>query len=164
MKELIFIRHAKSDWNNPLLSDINRPLGPRGLKDAPIMAARLRSLVPAVDHIVSSNTVRALETSSFFVKEYCMNIHGIESVPELYHAYPDEILHEVRNLNQLHRCVLFFGHNPGYTHLANMFSDYMIDNVPTCAFFKLEIHAYSWKEISPDNTRLTLFSKPRDDE
>ncbi|HMV23298.1 MAG TPA: histidine phosphatase family protein, partial [Saprospiraceae bacterium] len=62
MKELIFIRHAKSDWNNPLLSDINRPLGPRGLKDAPIMAARLRSLVPAVDHIVSSNAVRALET------------------------------------------------------------------------------------------------------
>lgn len=45
MKEVIFVRHAKSDWDHPGLKDIERPLAPRGMKDAPVMASKLKSLV-----------------------------------------------------------------------------------------------------------------------
>ena len=38
MRELILIRHAKSDWSNPLLDDFERPLNKRGEKNAPFMA------------------------------------------------------------------------------------------------------------------------------
>ena len=34
MKNLTFIRHAKSDWGNEFLKDIDRPLAQKGYKDA----------------------------------------------------------------------------------------------------------------------------------
>ena len=33
MKQLILIRHAKSDWGNPGLDDFDRPLNERGKND-----------------------------------------------------------------------------------------------------------------------------------
>ncbi|WP_146066749.1 SixA phosphatase family protein [Candidatus Venteria ishoeyi] len=41
MKTLILLRHAKSSWDHPGLSDFERPLNARGLKNAPKMGRRL---------------------------------------------------------------------------------------------------------------------------
>ena len=37
MKHLILIRHAKSSWDNIYLTDFERPLAKRGIKDALLM-------------------------------------------------------------------------------------------------------------------------------
>ena len=66
MKEVIFVRHAKSDWDHPGLKDIERPLAPRGMKDAPVMASKLKSLVNDVDHIISSPATRTIQTAVYF--------------------------------------------------------------------------------------------------
>jgi len=42
MKTLLLIRHAKSSWDQPGLSDFDRPLNERGKKDAPVMAKRVK--------------------------------------------------------------------------------------------------------------------------
>lgn len=44
-KELFLVRHAKSDWKDRSLSDIDRPLNKRGIRDAPLMAERLKKKV-----------------------------------------------------------------------------------------------------------------------
>ena len=41
MKNLYIVRHAKSSWDYPELSDIDRPLNKRGKKNAPEMGQRL---------------------------------------------------------------------------------------------------------------------------
>ena len=41
-KILFLVRHAKSSWKDPALSDHDRPLNQRGKQNAPLMAARLR--------------------------------------------------------------------------------------------------------------------------
>lgn len=41
MKQLTLIRHAKSSWDYPSLTDHDRPLGERGLRDAPRMGQHL---------------------------------------------------------------------------------------------------------------------------
>ena len=41
MKTVYLIRHAKSDWGNELLTDIDRPLNERGYGDAHKMSLRL---------------------------------------------------------------------------------------------------------------------------
>jgi phosphohistidine phosphatase len=38
MKRLILMRHAKSSWDDDDQSDHDRPLSPRGARDAPRMA------------------------------------------------------------------------------------------------------------------------------
>ncbi|MCU0239254.1 MAG: hypothetical protein MUC29_07415 [Pyrinomonadaceae bacterium] len=37
MKILYLLRHAKSSWDNPNISDFDRPLNQRGLEAAPFM-------------------------------------------------------------------------------------------------------------------------------
>jgi len=57
MKTLLILRHAKSSWKNNELSDHDRPLNPRGQRDAPNVGKRLRNedLVP--DAILSSTAL-----------------------------------------------------------------------------------------------------------
>ena len=67
MKTLIIVRHAKSSWDDPDISDFNRPLNERGKKDAPRMAKRLKEKDLAFNTVVSSPAVRALTTCEAFV-------------------------------------------------------------------------------------------------
>ena len=41
MKTLYLVRHAKSSWKHPELSDFERPLNKRGKNDAPFMGKLL---------------------------------------------------------------------------------------------------------------------------
>ena len=69
MKTLYVIRHAKSSWDDPTLSDFDRPLNNRGKKDAPTMGKRLaqRQVVP--DLLLSSPAERALTTCKIIAEE-----------------------------------------------------------------------------------------------
>ena len=61
VKKLYLLRHAKSSWDDPYLSDGERPLNGRGRRDAPRMGAALGSrLVPMTVHV--SPAVRAQST------------------------------------------------------------------------------------------------------
>ncbi len=42
MLQLTLIRHAKSSWDDPALSDFDRPLNKRGMKNAPLMGKIIR--------------------------------------------------------------------------------------------------------------------------
>ena len=75
-KQLLLVRHAKSDWDNPKLSDFDRPLNSRGEKNAPEMAKRLlkKGLIP--QQIVSSPAVRAITTARYFKKSLGLKNQG----------------------------------------------------------------------------------------
>jgi phosphohistidine phosphatase len=63
MKSVLILRHAKSSWKHPELSDHDRPLNKRGKRDAPIMGRLLKKedLVP--DIIMTSTAIRARSTA-----------------------------------------------------------------------------------------------------
>ena len=44
-KRLFIVRHAKSSWDYPQLSDFERPLNKRGKRDVPDMSQRFLELV-----------------------------------------------------------------------------------------------------------------------
>jgi phosphohistidine phosphatase len=70
MKTLYVIRHAKSSWDDPTLSDFDRPLNKRGKRDAPAMGKRLvhdDRVVP--DLLLSSPAERALTTCKIIAEE-----------------------------------------------------------------------------------------------
>ena len=63
MKTLLLIRHAKSSWDDPGLSDYERPLNERGKKDAPAMAEKLYERGIKIDAFVTSPARRARKTA-----------------------------------------------------------------------------------------------------
>lgn len=52
MKYVYLLRHAKSSWDDMILSDHERPLNRRGVKASAIMGKRLAKVSPAPDLIL----------------------------------------------------------------------------------------------------------------
>jgi len=61
-RHLLIMRHAKSAWDTNAKTDFDRPLGKRGIRDAPRMGLRLHKQGLTADHVVSSPAVRAKQT------------------------------------------------------------------------------------------------------
>lgn len=160
MKKVYFIRHAKSSWNDPGLSDIERPLNKRGFRDAPFMAKMLRGKNISPDKLISSPANRAFTTATYFAKELNIPEKAIVIRKEIYHAYPEEVLNIIRNLPNTDTEVLLFGHNPCFTSLANQFSKEYIPNVPTCGIVKIEAEVENWKDFEKAGI-LTEFHFPK---
>ena len=62
MKTLLILRHAKSSWKFPDLSDHDRPLNRRGKQDAPRMGRLLKEKGLVPDLVISSTATRAKDT------------------------------------------------------------------------------------------------------
>lgn len=147
MKTVYFVRHAKSSWEDPGLSDIERPLNKRGFRDAPFMAKMMKGKNANPDKILSSPANRALTTATYFSEALGIPTKGIVVRKEIYHAYPEEVLNIIRNLNDEDKTIFLFGHNPCFTSLANQFSDDYIPNVPTCGIVKVVAETNKWGEF-----------------
>ncbi|MEM9057810.1 MAG: histidine phosphatase family protein, partial [Pseudomonadota bacterium] len=63
MKTLCILRHAKSSWSDPDVSDHDRELNRRGLRDAPRIGRELAAHGIAPDAVFSSTATRARHTA-----------------------------------------------------------------------------------------------------
>jgi phosphohistidine phosphatase len=147
MKTLVIVRHAKSSWDNPSLSDHERPLTNRGLKDASLMGARLAEWGPPVDRVISSSAVRALTTAELITQEMGLPWDEIYIDDALYHATEEEMIDLIVEQDDYLDGLMLFGHNPGMTYLVNDLSDLDLDNLPTCGVAVLQFEVDSWSEI-----------------
>ena len=152
MKRLFLIRHAKSDWANSLLLDIERPLNARGHADAPHMAMHLKTKGFIPDLIVSSPAVRARTTAEYFAKAFNIPSESIDFQQDIYEADQRDIMHVISELPESAETVFLFGHNPTLTYVADNFSKKeRFDNIPTCGI--VEIHANTegslWQHFNP---------------
>ncbi|MCR2784218.1 MULTISPECIES: histidine phosphatase family protein [unclassified Microbacterium] len=135
MIRLGLVRHAKSDWGHPQLDDHDRPLNARGLRDAPVMAARLADSGFSPDVIVASTALRARTTAQFFGEQFAVQPRLL---PELYGASADELLEVAAR--QGAASVLVVAHDPGMSALAGRLSD-EIGHMPTCA-----VATFTWDQ------------------
>src|SRR5688572_28551819 len=92
LKRLILIRHAKSSWDSPALSDFDRPLNKRGEQDAPRMGRQLKEKEFAIDLFISSPAKRALTTCEKMAAILDYPSSKIKTARSLYHAEEDGIL------------------------------------------------------------------------
>ncbi len=161
MKTLVIVRHAKSSWDNAVLSDHHRPLSKRGLRDAPIMGARLAQWGPPVDRVISSSATRALTTAEIITQEMGLPWDEIQIEDALYHASEEDILDLINEQDDYLDGLMIFGHNPGMTYLVNGLSDLDLDNLPTCGVAVLQFDVNSWSEIGDEIASTADFDFPK---
>ncbi|HEX5170935.1 MAG TPA: histidine phosphatase family protein [Cyclobacteriaceae bacterium] len=161
MKTLLLVRHAKSSWDNPGMTDFERPLNERGKRDAPRMAKRLKEKEIPVNLMLTSPAKRALST--------CKRIAEVLSYPEekikvddkLYHASEDKMLDIIHGLKDQNDTVMIFGHNPGLTDFVNSLTNEQIMNVPTCGIVGFNFSVDSWKDVDWSNGTMLFFDYPK---
>lgn len=161
MKTLYLLRHAKSSWDDPELDDFDRPLNRRGKRDAPEMGARLRERGVSPALLISSPARRALATARKVAREIGYERSSIGTDERLYLASAGELLDIVREQEERVDSVMLFGHNPGFTQLANVLTGERIDNVPTCGFVEIELVGPGWSSADPEAGRLVHFDFPK---
>lgn len=160
MKKLLLIRHAKSSWDYPGLSDHQRPLAKRGIKDAPTMGRRLvnRGVMP--DLIISSDAVRALETAMVIANELSYPARQIVKSERLYHASVNSLLSVIKATSPEIRTLFIIGHNPGMNDFI-AFMGCEIDNLPTAGQFGLSFEVNNWKGVGPRQAAFWFMDYPK---
>src|SRR4051812_38730178 len=161
MKTLLLVRHAKSSWDQPGLSDSERTLNERGKKDAPEMAARMKEKGIAIDHFVSSTAKRARKTARYFAEAYGQSKEDIKLVEDLYLATPSAFASTVAELDDHFKTVALFSHNPGITDFASSLTNVKVDDMPTCAVFAVQAETGSWSGFHEAEKNFLFFDYPK---
>lgn len=161
MKTILLVRHAKSSLENFSVNDEERPLNPRGKKDAPEMAKRLLKKNILIDVFLSSPALRAKTTAEIFADEYEMDRNKIIIIPELYMANNEAFTNTIKNAPAGADIIALFSHNEGITDFANTLSSTRIDHMPTCAVFAATCDIRAWADFKPGNNRFFFFDYPK---
>lgn len=162
MRALTLIRHAKSSWEHPELSDFERPLNARGRRDAPLMGARYAAQTPTLPLLVSSPALRAITTAHAFADALQLAHTQIRIEPRIYEARPGDLLDLINHLDDAAARVCLFGHNPGLTEIARLLADCPFGEIPTCALVSIEFAATSWRDIIPGAGTVQRYWYPKD--
>ncbi len=162
MKTVYLLRHAKSSWDDSSLSDKQRPLGKRGLQDAPEMGARFGARGEQLEQVLSSPALRAHTTARLFCVACGFPADDIVVEPNLYFSGSGSIEDLILAQDDRIRTLMLVLHNPDITYFANSIDyDVRLDNVPTCGLVRLDSDIAQWRDWSRDNTVFEYFDYPK---
>ncbi len=117
-RELLVLRHAKSDWNSEAEQDFDRPLAKRGRRDAPKVGEWLAGQGLAPEAVVCSPALRTRQTVTAVLERLDMADFGVTFDQRLYAANLEALLAVLGDCPLAARRVLLVGHNPGVDDLV----------------------------------------------
>lgn len=164
-KELLIVRHAKSDWSLDPDNDFDRPLSATGASDAPRIGQWLASASLKPDLLITSPAKRAIDTAHAIAD--AIHIPGTDIIrePRLYLAGQETLLTVIAEISDRFVSVMLVGHNPG---LENLLIHLCNDPLPvadngtllsTGNVFQLRFQAH-WENLAGQSGQLVNFLRP----
>ena len=161
MKTLYLVRHAKSDWENRNLLDIERHLNERGYSNANMMSKSLKEKKITPNLIISSPAVRALSTALIFARNLNYSPNTILIKEELYETSVKDYLSVISTIKDEFNTIFLFAHNPTISSLADALTKTLPIEMPTCALAGINFDMNSWADIKIKKGELFLFDYPK---
>jgi phosphohistidine phosphatase len=171
-RRLILLRHAKSAWPEDV-ADHERPLAPRGRRDAPAVGRWLSETGQEPDHVLCSTARRARETWEL-VQEQLRARPAVDFDDRVYGATTAGLLNLARQASPETSALLIVGHEPAMRELtlelgsaqpAEDGDGGLLARVrakfPTAAIAILSLRG-GWAKLGPGQARLTGFVQPSD--
>jgi phosphohistidine phosphatase len=177
-RTLMLMRHAKSAW--PDLADHERPLAPRGQRDAPGVGRWLRAAGYQPDQVVCSSARRARETWRL-IEAGLGTTPAVAFDDTVYQASAAQLLDLIRHASPAVGTLLVIGHDPAIKQLAvslvsatpPAFAGVVRYTEPSAGFYRMHakfptaavaVFEFTghWHQLSPGSARLTRFVTPRD--
>lgn len=163
-RTLLLMRHAKSDYPEGV-ADHDRPLAPRGIREAGLAGDWLRAHVPAIDAVLCSTATRARQTLARTEVDA-----PVRYSERLYGAVPGTMIEEINHTADDVSTLLVVGHEPTTSELALILADddrtdpLVVEGIsakfPTSAIAVLSVTG-AWQELEPGRAALTGFEVPR---
>jgi phosphohistidine phosphatase len=163
-RTLVLLRHAKSAYPDGV-ADHERPLAPRGIREAALAGDWLRAEVPPIDAVLCSTATRTRET---------LARTGIDApvryVQRLYDATAGIVIDEINGVGDDVSVLLVVGHEPTMTEVALGLANPDTTNAdaaeristkfPTSAMAVLRVNG-SWMDLELGSAQLADFHVPR---
>lgn len=142
------------------MKDFDRPLNPRGLRDAPAMAKRLLEQGIDINGFISSTALRAITTCTIFAKTYDREAE-ITTRNYLYEPTMQAFANAIKKADDELNTIAIFAHNPGITEFANSLTNTRVDDMPTCAIFAVQAAITSWTDFDNAVKNFWFFDYPK---
>ena len=166
-KQLLLLRHAKSDWEAGSRDDLSRPLNKRGIRDAQLIGHWIsqHNLLP--DLILCSSASRARETMEHVLSHFDDENITTEFSRILYQADLNDLLKTIQNISGSTQRPMIIGHNPEMEELTGYLS---IDPIPLADKNKLLTTANlvvldvpgDFCEITRQGLKLVSLTRPKE--
>ena len=137
---LILMRHAKSDHDDPSLSDHDRILAKRGRRDSPVMAQWIANERLMPDALLSSSSVRTRETAALMIDAWETPPVRVFYSENLYLASAEALLWTARAESRDSTSLMLLAHNPGIAMLASSLAGTTL-SMPTAAIAVFNVSA-----------------------
>ena len=146
MKKLIFLRHAKSNWEVPV-SDRNRPLSAKGVKAIQKVALHWKEVFSAAQCIISSPANRALHTATILAHTLDYEMKKIKIDPELYTFNASALNAYLKKMDDAFDHLLIVGHNPAFSEVSQNLSSQYVPSLSTASWIELTFDTDFWSKI-----------------
>lgn len=163
-RTLILLRHAKSDYPAGV-ADHDRPLAPRGIREAGLAGDWLRTHAPTVDAVLCSSATRTRQTY-----ERTALTAPVTYTDSLYDAAPGTVIATINTITDDVDTLLVIGHEPAMSHVALGLAGasgtdpavvhQISTKYPTSALAILHVGP-SWADVEPGSAALIGFHVPR---
>lgn len=163
---LLLLRHAKSSYPDGI-TDHDRPLAPRGIREAGLAGDWIRANAAPVDAVLCSTATRTHETLA------CTGIDApVQYLDRLYDSTPGTVIDLINGVGGLFsgdvRTLLVVGHEPTTSQLAlglaaddrSDVADQVLAKYPTSAIARLE-PTTGWDQLALGSAKLVDFHVPR---
>jgi phosphohistidine phosphatase len=163
---LWLLRHAKAEREPPPGGDDHdRPLAPRGTRDAAALGRVLPSLGhPPPEVVLTSTARRTLQTAEAATARIGATL---DRRRRLYYGSEEDVLDEVSTVGEGVASVMVVGHNPATHLLALALLDEedasgrgALSSFPTCALAVFGVPAARWREVAARTATLAGFYRP----
>lgn len=163
MRTLLLMRHAKSDYPAGV-PDHDRPLAPRGERDADAAASWIASAYPRLDEVAVSPARRAQQTWARVARH--VDARRVREDPRIYEDWGSALRDVMAAFSEEASIALVVGHNPGIEEFAVTLSQggdpsartRLLTKYPTSGIAVLLVPG-SWER--PGDVQLAMFAVPR---
>jgi phosphohistidine phosphatase len=167
-RTLLLLRHAKSDYPQGVV-DHDRPLAPRGEREAGLAGDWLRAHAPAIDAVLCSTATRTRETLAKTRVDA-----PVEFVDRLYDATPGAVIEVINGVASQFgddvETLLLIGHEPAISSVAlglatadgsnTAAAERISAKFPTSAIAVLRT-SERWDQLALSSAALVTFHVPR---
>ena len=169
MKTIFLLRHAKSKWGDPNISDFDRPLADRGIKSAKKIGKYLKKKNYTPNVVYCSSALRAKQTCEC-INRIIKKKKNIIYKKDLYMSDSGTFIKFLKNTKDKYNSAMIISHNPGIENFAiemiqnkdNEIYDNINAKYPTGGLVIIKLKNSNWSKLKFESGEVCEFIKPRE--
>ena len=162
-KIILLMRHAKSSWRAPSLSDYERPLDSQGSENTHKMAGYLAKQPLIPDQIFSSPALRARSTTEIMINLLNLPTCKLTWNDKLYFTDSQSYIDAIHSADESSGTILIVGHNPMIENVLGILTNRLkFRSVNTGTIICLQPGKSHWKDVQPGECSVKWIVSPSD--